>query len=140
MPEVPLSDNVQRWIDDARSDLSLASIRKTRHIRYEHLCFHAQQAAEKSLKAVLLAHSQNIPRTHDIAFLIDQLPSEILQPPQFFMLPILTRYAVQHRYPGQDIIVARRDRDKALLLARTALLWAEQTIASKFSDADTVKA
>jgi HEPN domain-containing protein len=60
------------WLRDARGDLALASIAKTPAIRYAHLCFHAQQAAEKSLKAIFSALDQDIPRTHDLAFLMGQ--------------------------------------------------------------------
>jgi hypothetical protein len=38
-------------------------VKKTRKIRYEHLCFHAQQAAEKSIKALLLSRNIEVPRT-----------------------------------------------------------------------------
>ena len=34
---------------------------KTRRILYQHLCFHAQQAAEKALKAVLVAKGVRFP-------------------------------------------------------------------------------
>ena len=62
------------WLRDAKSDLALASVKKTKSIRYAHLCFHAQQAAEKAVKAVLLSYGADIPRTHDLAFLVDLLP------------------------------------------------------------------
>lgn len=34
------------------------------------ICFHAQQAAEKYLKAFLAFHGQSIPKSHDVAELI----------------------------------------------------------------------
>ena len=44
----------QDWLRHARSDLALSRMPKTRAVLYQHLCFHAQQAAEKALKAVFL--------------------------------------------------------------------------------------
>jgi HEPN domain-containing protein len=120
--------DVQAWIDDAKSDLALAAVRKTKRIRYEHLCFHAQQAAEKAVKAVLVACGGSVPRTHDIAFLLDQLPTFVAQSPPITILPVLTKYAVQNRYPGQDLPVSAVDRKKALRLAGHAVAWAEAVI------------
>ena len=62
----------KEWLGDARGDLALATINKTRSMRYAHLCFHAQQAAEKSLKAVYLALDLSLPKTHDLAYLAGQ--------------------------------------------------------------------
>ena len=43
------------WLRHAESDLSLAQIKRNGdEILIETLCFHAQQAAEKALKAVLV--------------------------------------------------------------------------------------
>jgi HEPN domain-containing protein len=42
------------WLRHAKSDLAVATQTKNADILLETLCFHAQQAAEKSLKAVLL--------------------------------------------------------------------------------------
>lgn len=120
-----MPDNaVHEWLRDARGDLALASVAKTRQIRYAHLCFHAQQAAEKSLKAVLLASNRDMPRTHDLAFLMDALPENANVPPALLALPTLNKYAVQYRYPGQDMPIHRRDWLKAIAFARDALDWA----------------
>ena len=73
-PDLSESTYVKAWLQNARSDLSLAKVPKTRSIQYSHLCFHAQQAAEKAIKAVLLARRIVMPRTHDLDFLLGQLP------------------------------------------------------------------
>ena len=90
MAERPPPGSPQDWLRHARSDLLLARTRKTRALLYAHLCFHAQQAAEKALKAVLLAHGIQVPRTHDMAFLIDQLPPGVSIPPALIDLPHFT--------------------------------------------------
>jgi len=46
-------DNPAEWLHRARSSLALAR-QKTTDVLYEDLCYQAQQAAEKALKAVLV--------------------------------------------------------------------------------------
>jgi HEPN domain-containing protein len=55
MPDEPVEKgSFQDWLVYARSDLELARRGKSPAILLETLCFHAQQAAEKALKAVLI--------------------------------------------------------------------------------------
>ena len=124
MGERPPSGSPRDWLRHARSDLLLARTRKTRTLLYAHLCFHAQQAAEKALKAVLLAHRIQVPRTHDLAFLLDRLPRGLSLPPALIDLPRLTKYAVQQRYPGEAIPVGRADHRLAVRQAEGAVAWA----------------
>lgn len=61
--------------------------------------FHAQQAVEKSLKAVLTNRAIKYGRTHNLARLLDLLREHgIADPPQAGRLPDLTPYAAQLRY------------------------------------------
>jgi HEPN domain-containing protein len=55
----------------------------------EGLCFHAQQAAEKALKAVLIAKGIPPPKTHNIRILLDLLPQDVILPKEF-------RYWISH--------------------------------------------
>lgn len=116
------------WLLDAQGDLALANVKKTRPMRYAHICFHAQQAAEKSLKAVYLVIGMDIPKTHDLAYLMDMLPDRVVLPPSILMLPVLTKYAVQCRYPGQEMVVTRRDWLAAVELATETHRWAKTVI------------
>lgn len=118
----------QDWLRHARSDLALSRLPKTRQILYQHLCFHAQQAAEKALKAVLAANGVTFPKTHDLAFLMEALPSSVTLPPPLLDLPILNRYAVQQRYPGESLPVTRKHCDAATRLAAEAVAWARRAI------------
>jgi len=116
------------WLRHARSDLERAAMRKTRAILYAHLCFHAQQAAEKALKAVLATHGLRVPKTHDIAYLMDLLPAGLSITPAMLDLPTLTKYAVQQRYPGENPPIARRHHARAVLLAEDAVTWATRCV------------
>jgi hypothetical protein len=53
-PNLPEPGSPADWLRYARSDLALARIERPAEVFLEMLCFHAQQAVEKSLKAVLL--------------------------------------------------------------------------------------
>ena len=121
----------QDWLRHARSDLALSRMRKSRTVLYEHLCFHAQQAAEKALKAVLVANDGRLQKTHDLAYLINALPPKITIPPSLLELPLLNRYAVQQRYPGDAPTVTTQHRKNAVRLAEEALAWAEHIISTK---------
>jgi HEPN domain-containing protein len=84
--------------------------------------FHAQQAVEKALKAVLAMHGVEFPFTHDLGGLAELCEAEGAElPPDLADLDQLTPYGVRLRYGAADVAAAV-DR-------QTALRWAEQTIA-----------
>jgi HEPN domain-containing protein len=95
------------------------------------LGFHAQQAAEKSLKAVLASKSVDFPRTHNLALLIDLLSGQNLSlPPDFQNLPQLTPYGATLRYDIEPEGDAERafDRTLALEMARRTAAWAQSIL------------
>jgi HEPN domain-containing protein len=60
------------WIAHAQSDLKMGQLgREDGEIMFEQVCFHAQQAVEKAMKAVLLARKVDFPLTHDLEALMD---------------------------------------------------------------------
>ena len=62
---------ILNWLKRARSNLERAKMGKvTQGILYEDLCFDAQQAVEKSLKAILIKLNQSFPNTHSIGILL----------------------------------------------------------------------
>lgn len=68
------------------------------------ICFHAQQAVEKALKAVLVSRDLEIGRTHDLnklAFAIEKIPLSL--PVHIEELSKLNPYAVSIRYDEQEI-------------------------------------
>ena len=127
-PEKHNAGSPSDWLRHARSDLAIAGTRKSRRVLYEHQCFHAQQAAEKAIKALLVAHDISVLRSHDLAFLLAQLPCEIALPVALVDLPLLTKYAVQLRYPGETVPVRVKEYRTALRLATRAVEWAESLI------------
>src|SRR5438876_5786497 len=67
-------DDPHEWLNRARS--SLAKAREGAafpEIYLEDLCFDAQQAAEKAIKAVLLHLGERFPYAHDLALLLTRV-------------------------------------------------------------------
>ncbi len=112
------------WIERAEEDLILArwSVRRRPPLPYGG-AFHAQQCAEKYLKAVLVAKGQAFPKTHDLAALSDLcLKNGILIPVDQDALERLAGYSIQVRYPGEspDLAEVREALDTALAVRRFA--------------------
>lgn len=92
------------WMVRAEEDYTLArsAWRRKAPLLYG-ATFHAQQCAEKCLKALLTAQGQEFPRTHDLIALGDLcLRNGIIIPVDQDALQRLAAYAVQVRYPGKD--------------------------------------
>ncbi len=87
------------WIRQAEKDL-LHSENSLKIGDYEWACFAAQQAAEKSLKA-LYESKGNLALGHSILGLLKGI-SEIFEVPEEFFSygRILTRYYIEARYPN----------------------------------------
>ena len=67
------------------------------------VCYHCQQAAEKLLKAFLVAKGVAPPRSHDLLLLLERiLPLEPASESLRNDLSVLTPYAVAARYPDCD--------------------------------------
>lgn len=99
----------------------------------ESLCFHAQQATEKALKAVFVFLDIDFPRTHNIRTLLDQLPDSIGIPREVEESAGLTDYAVESRYPLNIEPVDNAEYLHAVGLAKVVVLWAETLIGEKRS-------
>lgn len=118
------------WLLRAKGNLNLAEKGGgLKDIFFEDLCFNAQQAAEKALKAVCLAQGMGIPKTHSLILLMDILEvGEIEIPKNVRDADILTQYAVQSRYPSIMEEITRSEYRDALKLAANVVFWAESVI------------
>lgn len=95
------ADLVRGWLEKARRDLETA-VRELNQAKpfTDIVCFHAQQAAEKYLKAYLIWKEFEFPRTHvleDLVLLAAQKEPEFLNLKD--EVTLLTPYAVETRYP-----------------------------------------
>src|ERR1700722_3469809 len=77
------------------------------------VCFHCQQAAEKYLKALMQEKGLVVPRTHELADIVDLLlPGDATLARLRRKADSLTRYAVDYRYPGE--MASKRQMEAAL--------------------------
>jgi len=90
------------------------------------LGFHAQQAVEKMIKAVLASNDISYERTHNITYLLTLLDSsKIPRPEQADRLPDLTPWAAGFRY--SDLPEPTLNRGETLsLIEGTKICAAEQ--------------
>ncbi|MCY3554473.1 MAG: HEPN domain-containing protein [Gemmatimonadetes bacterium] len=116
------------WLRHARSDLELACIDQPEGVLLETLCFHAQQATEKALKAVFVFLETDFPRTHNIRTLLDLLSNHIGIPQVVDASAGLTDYAVESRYPMNTEPVDEEEYQHAIGLAKLVVHWAETLI------------
>ena len=118
------------WLAHAKSNLILARSPKPDGVLWDHLCFEAQQAAEKAVKAALVAREIEFPATHDIGALLTCLESGehgILED-LWEAAAVLTPYAVLARYPGFDPPASEEAHRQALAMAEQVVRWAEAII------------
>ena len=101
------------WVEKAESDYRTAEreLRVRKEPSNDVVCFHAQQCAEKYLKAALLEHQLPLRRIHDLEVLLDilvpiNLDWETIRTP----LLLLNDYSVDIRYPGET---ASKDEARA---------------------------
>ena len=120
------------WLAHAESDLNLARLARHRSdVLPEQVCFHAQQAAEKVLKAVLLHRGVAFPRTHDIQQLIVLVRQSGLGPSsELGRAAALTPYAAEARYPDYPDEITPEEVDEAIQLAEAVLSWGATLIRS----------
>jgi HEPN domain-containing protein len=119
------------WLRRAKSNLIRAKQPKPEEVLWEDLCFDAQQAAEKSLKALLLFHRMPFRFVHDIAELLTVLEENgISLPEEIRAAAELSDYAVEARYPGPMEPVTEDEYKEAVKAAEAVLSWAETLVVS----------
>ena len=92
-------DGPMEWLVRAKSNLAHAKSRPP-DVLFEDLCFSAQQAAEKAIKARLIALDVEFSYTHEIARLLEEVESAgDTIPDEVRAAAGLTRYALTTRYP-----------------------------------------
>lgn len=93
--------NFKRWLQKAENDrLAMRNNIEAAQVPWDAVCFHAQQMAEKLLKAYLVLHGLPVSKTHDLVALlsacrtIDDALGEHEE-----LCERLSQYAVRVRYP-----------------------------------------
>jgi len=109
----------REWVEKAEGDLdtALRELRARKRPNFNAACFHAQQLAEKYLKAWLQENGFEVPRIHNLTELVAIC---IHRDGMFALiendLKGLDGYAVRVRYPGQN--ATREEAALAVKMAR----------------------
>ena len=105
-------DYVRQWLEGADNDIEAGEAIVERVMRsYETASFHAQQGAEKALKALLIRHQVEFPKSHDLGELLRLAePIAVGISQELGDAERLNRHAVDTRYPTSGPPV---DRDQA---------------------------
>ena len=113
-----MNELTAEWIAKAEGDYATAGreLRARRRPNYDAVCFHAQQTAEKYLKAFLQEKGVVFPKTHSLIELLQLVvPYDASFELQRDLLIRLERYAVRYRYPGESA-----DQDEARAAFKSA--------------------
>ena len=111
---------VRQWVTKAENDLRNAEYTLTMQedCPFDTVCFHAQQCAEKFLKAWLVFLDIDFPKSHDLTELAALLPEKCRFPISVDGCVKLTDYATVTRYPGEWEVLDRSDAEEAVALAQ----------------------
>lgn len=115
------------WLGKAESDLlTIENNVAAERVPWDAVCFHAQQAAEKTLKAFLVLHGAIPARTHDLtALLAECLRFDASLAGLQAECDTLSTYAVAARYPDDVLSIDERigrDTISAMYRVRASLL------------------
>ena len=127
-PERFPPDDPREWMNRARSNLALAKNRIP-EAYLEDLCFEAQQAAEKAIKAVLIRRGIEFPYVHDLNRLLALLEEAGEKIPETIRkAESLTTYAITTRYPSAGNPISLQEYREALEIAEAVFQWAEERL------------
>ncbi len=121
MKEPPENSSIIRqWVEKAEHDLKNAEHTLTlqEDCPLDTVCFHAQQCAEKYVKALLLSHSFDFPKTDDLRVLVQLVLSGMSLDLDMADLVKLNRYSIESRYPGDWDPITRCDAEEAVAIAQ----------------------
>jgi HEPN domain-containing protein len=125
----------QRWLQRARTDLDDAEV-LAKAGSHASACFHAQQSAEKSLKAMLIGITGDPPpHTHSVSQLLGTLSQHTDVPEQLSETMALDSYYIPTRYPDglpagalAEEVYKEPQSSSAMALAQSVLRFAEEEI------------
>ncbi len=113
---------VGRWLRYARDDLTAARVLAAdATVPPRQVCWLAQQAAEKALKAALCFLQIEFGKTHNLDTLRNLLPEDWTVRSRYPDLAELTAWAIEARYPGDWPEAREEDARRALEIASGVL-------------------
>lgn len=111
---------VRSWVQKGEHDIEAAEriLTPVEGCPFDTVCFHAQQCAEKYLKALLVLHSVEFPKTHNLRLLIQLVPAGLSLGLETDRVVALIRYAVDVRYSDELQVVTPAAAEEAVATAR----------------------
>jgi len=98
--QLAVREIVAEWMRHAWSDMTIARMVENDEIAPEIIAFHAQQAVEKALKALLVQRQVEFTRTHIIGVLIVLCKESGYKIEENLQEAVtLSRFAIASRYP-----------------------------------------
>ena len=132
-----MENDFKSWLARAKSSLAISKNKSDDDIYYEDLCFQAQQAVEKALKALLIFYSVEPEKTHNLVSLAKTLSKYTDVPEEINEAVILNDYAVQTRYPGAYTPIDEEEYNNAVTVAEKCVQWVEKktkTLIKKYEE------
>ena len=134
--EVVIRELVRQWLAKAEEDLRVAEHLAGQEPRYlNSICFHSQQAVEKYLKAWLVRHQVEFPKTHDLGRLLSLvgtvdggLASALDE------TTALNPYGVESRYPTDLPELTADDARVAVALASRVRAAVDASLAAYLAE------
>ena len=109
----------REWVEHADDDLRVArhTLTLPDNCPYRLVAYHAQQCAEKYVKAYLVLRGIDFPFTHNIARLLELCSAQADWTEKLRDAEELTPFAITVRYPGDDEPVDEAEARHALDIA-----------------------
>jgi HEPN domain-containing protein len=120
---------ISKWLYRANEDIAVINnLYQTDPVYYSStICFHAEQAVEKFLKAFLVYNNVDFPRTHDVDFFL--MECKKIDSPDFDLdLDSLADFGVDIRYPDDFYIPDKEETIKYRDISLTVKKIVEQKI------------
>lgn len=122
-------ESAKEWLSYAKADLGVADyLFQTYYPKpLEIICFHCQQAAEKTVKAIIVLEGSQggLPKKHDLFILLNQIKNMVkIEEKLYDYADILTPYGVAMRYPN-ELFLEERHAEKAITMAKEFFEWAK---------------
>jgi HEPN domain-containing protein len=118
-----------RWMRLAHEDQAAAAyLAAADDLPYRLACLLAQQAAEKAIKAVLVAEDTDPPKLHDLRRLLERCSSRIMSELNEPALEDLSRWSIAGRYPADVAEGTAADAEACLATASRVLGYATEAV------------
>jgi HEPN domain-containing protein len=139
--ETEIHRKVIQWLNYADEDLRLArhALTLATGVPYRLVAYHAQQCAEKSLKAYLVFLHIDFPYTHNISRLLELCDDTAHWGDSLLDAEVLSVYAITTRYPGEDEEVTKDEALRAIELAEAVKKAVVQELSGRLAGMEEIQ-